>query len=140
MRLVQILQQQLFLHLVQQMVLWNPTDNRLYWLYGEWLNARGEVASARVVLEELVDARRLRNFPDLVSHWQILRAAADAMQGAPKDQPAQSDATALSGAEAEKAPAGLELPNWRTLSVGLCLGVVVCLLAQMQWRSLNRRR
>lgn len=128
------------LALVQQMVLWNPTDNRLYWLYGEWLNARGEVASARVVLEELVDARRLRNFPDLVSHWQILRAAADAMQGAPKDQPAQSDATALSGAEAEKAAAGLELPNWRTLSVGLCLGVVVCLLAQMQWRSLNRRR
>jgi hypothetical protein len=62
------------------------------------------------------------------------------MQGAPKDQPAQSDANALSGAEAEKAPAGLELPNWRTLLVGLCLGVVVCLLAQMQWLSLNRRR
>lgn len=125
---------------VQQLVLWNPTDNRLYWLYGEWLNARGEIIPARAVLEELVDARRLRNFPDLVSHWQILRTAAEASQAAAKDQSAQSEANTSSGGESEKTPAGLELPNWRTLVVGLCLGVVLCLLGQMQWRSLTRRR
>ncbi|MFM8934151.1 MAG: hypothetical protein ACKOS8_19980 [Gemmataceae bacterium] len=126
------------LALVQQLVLWNPTDNRLYWLYGEWLNARGEVTSARAVLEELVDARRLRNFPDLVNHWQILRSATEAIQ--PGQVATGESIGAVKTEEVAKNSAGLELPNGRTFLVGLGFGVILSLLAQMQWRALSRRR
>ena len=126
------------LAMIQQLVLWNPTDNRLYWLYGEWLNARGEVLSAKAVLEELVDARRLRNFPDLVNHWQILRTASEENQSK-QVAPGESNGE-LKSEEAAKAPAGLELPNWRTFIVGLGFGLILSLLAQMQWRALTRRR
>ena len=126
------------LALVQQLVLWNPTDNRLYWLYGEWLNARGEVTSAKAVLEELVDARRLRNFPDLVNHWQILRSASEAIQ--PGQVPTGESSGAAKMEDNSKVPSGLELPNWRTFMVGLGFGAMLALLAQMQWRALSKRR
>ena len=35
-----------------QLTWWHPFDNRLFWLYGELLNYRGDVLNAQVVLEE----------------------------------------------------------------------------------------
>lgn len=127
------------LAVIQQLVLWNPADNRLYWLYGEWLNARGEVGPAKAVLEELVDARRLRGFPDLVAHWQLLREFVEAKKGAPPESGSQLNAADSKPAQENAAPQGLELPNWRTLVVGFALGAVFCLLAQMQWNRFFRR-
>ncbi len=41
------------LPIVQQLLVWLPDDLRLYWLYGELLNARGEFASALEVFTEV---------------------------------------------------------------------------------------
>lgn len=43
--------------LVMELVRWFPFDNRLYWQYGEILNAEGSIPAAYEVLHELVNAR-----------------------------------------------------------------------------------
>jgi tetratricopeptide (TPR) repeat protein len=60
--------------LVRQLVLWQPSDDRLFWLYGELLNAAGDVEFAFQVLKELVDARR-QGGRELYEHRRVLRAA-----------------------------------------------------------------
>ena len=125
------------LNVTRQLLLWTPSDNRLFWLYGEWLNARGEVANARSVLEELVDARRLRGFPELVEHWQVLRNAADSILVT--EQPIVPNPETIGGDSPERrAGADLALPNWQTLLVGIGAGAVLAMLARMQlqkWRG-----
>jgi hypothetical protein len=64
--------------LVQQLALWRPFDDRLYWLYGELLNAKNEVARAHDVLAELVDGRQLGKVRELNRHRQILVVVTDA--------------------------------------------------------------
>jgi hypothetical protein len=59
---------------VIQLLLWQPFDDRLFWLYGELLNAKGDVETAYRVLRELVDARNLGK-PELIAHRRVLRDA-----------------------------------------------------------------
>jgi tetratricopeptide (TPR) repeat protein len=40
------------LPIVAQLVMWQPFDNRLYWLYGELLNYRGDFLNAHTVFNE----------------------------------------------------------------------------------------
>lgn len=42
--------------LVQQLLIWMPDDNRLYWLLGELHNARGEYLTAYRIFKEIGDA------------------------------------------------------------------------------------
>src|SRR5262249_35449698 len=44
--------------IVDQLLLWMPNDNRLYWLQGELLNARGDVRAAATIFEDLVQNRK----------------------------------------------------------------------------------
>jgi tetratricopeptide (TPR) repeat protein len=60
---------------VLQLLLWRPHDNRLYWLYGELLNARGQVDAAALVLRDLVVNRQAR-YDELMQHYRILKSAA----------------------------------------------------------------
>jgi tetratricopeptide (TPR) repeat protein len=60
--------------LVIQLLLWQPSDNRLYWLYGELLNARGAVDFAIRILRELVNSRQMRA-PELLAHRRVLLEA-----------------------------------------------------------------
>ncbi len=57
-----------------QLLLWQPFDDRLYWQYGELLNAKGDIETAYRVMRELVDARNLGK-PELIAHRRILRDA-----------------------------------------------------------------
>jgi hypothetical protein len=61
---------------VQQLLVWLPTDTRLYWLYGELLNAEGDVNTARGVFEDCVNLRRY-NAKALLQHRQIVNQAAE---------------------------------------------------------------
>jgi hypothetical protein len=61
------------LQIVLQLVMWLPLDNRLYWLLGELLNARGDVVSAADILSELVVGRRYFSSPELRRHHLILQ-------------------------------------------------------------------
>jgi tetratricopeptide (TPR) repeat protein len=58
---------------VLQLVLWRPHDNRLLWLYGELLNARGSVDWAFYLLD-YVKTMRWQN-TELDHHYQILAKA-----------------------------------------------------------------
>lgn len=107
------------LAIVQQLCLWLPLDTRLYWLYGELLNAQGTeyINEAYKVLEECVDGRNWES-PELREHRRTLREN--------RPQPA--------------APASW-LPDTRTLVlVGSAAAAALGLLGYFQYRELRRRR
>jgi tetratricopeptide (TPR) repeat protein len=61
--------------IVQQLILWSPHDDRLFWLLGELLNSRGDVKSAAAVIDDLTYGRGFK--PELVMrHRRILLEAA----------------------------------------------------------------
>jgi hypothetical protein len=66
------------LPIIQQLLTWLPQDDRLYWLLGELLNARnakGDVATAYAILDELVWSRKVSNVDLLKKHRNVLREA-----------------------------------------------------------------
>ena len=106
--------------LVQQLLIWLPHDTRLYWLYGELLNAEGDWKAAREVLTECVDARRY-NAKALLEHRQALNSAVEE---------AAADAAKISW-----------LPEqWQLYLVGGAAALLILALVYFQWRELRRRR
>jgi tetratricopeptide (TPR) repeat protein len=59
--------------LVLQLVLWQPADDRLYWLYGELLNAGDQQEAAYKVFDEIVWKRNRTDLTELVDHRLTLR-------------------------------------------------------------------
>jgi hypothetical protein len=126
------------------LLLWLPFDNRLYWLLGELLNAKGDVRAAFQAFNTLIgsDNQTSVKQPDqprlLREHWRILREAANALPevsvedapnpGSPPVSPSPSPAN--SG----------WFPDLRAVAVGFAAGVVVTLLAGLQLREIRRRR
>jgi hypothetical protein len=58
--------------LVRELMMAYPTDPRLYWLFGELLNACGRVEDALQVLDNLVNVNQLSNVRELVAHRRLL--------------------------------------------------------------------
>ncbi len=131
--------------LVVQLMLWDPHDARLLWLYGELLNGRGQVPAAYEVLDRCVSSRGLSAVRELRNHRAILaqakpeyesRAQAEeAKQLVPDSPPVQEPTPA---AEVRR-PTSSILPDWRALAVGFATGCVVTLLGVFQWRQMRRR-
>lgn len=119
------------LAIVQQLQLWMPDDTRLYWLYGELLNAHGDVDAAKKVLGECLWARRW-TAPDLKAHHRVLAEA----------KPASGDALELTpAARNEPKPQPSAWPAAEKLIVvGGLAGLVVGALAYLQLRQVRRRR
>jgi hypothetical protein len=65
---------------VLQMLLSRPHDLRLLWLYGELLNARGQITGAYQVFDYLVYARNLSTIRELARHRAVLKYALPAAQ------------------------------------------------------------
>src|SRR5262249_19700703 len=105
---------------VQQLVIWLPHDTRLYWLYGELLNAEGDVKAARDVFAECVDTRRY-NAKALLEHRQILNSAAEE--------------TTADDAKVSWLP-----EQWQLYLVGGAAAGLVLALVYFQVRELRRRR
>jgi hypothetical protein len=123
--------------IVQQLLIWMPHDNRLYWLLGELLNARGDPADAKDVLDDLVFGRRYTPTDLLRKHLRILQETKPTQpELAPDPGPiAESQPTS-----AQNSTSGNWLPDWRHVLVGFVVGVIVTVLFQMQWREISRRR
>jgi tetratricopeptide (TPR) repeat protein len=60
-------------NLLYQLVLWFPTDMRLYWFLGEILNLYGAIDQADAIFVELVETGAL--FKDLHRHRRVLKEA-----------------------------------------------------------------
>ena len=114
--------------IVQQLLIWMPHDNRLYWLLGELLNARGDPADARDVLDDLEFGRRYTPTDLIRKHLRVLPTHPDppTADGLPASVPGSASANWL--------------PDWRHILVGFVAGVIVTLLIQMQWHEFARRR
>lgn len=69
---------------VQQLLLWFPSDTRLYWLLAELYAADGEFGPARAILDECVWSRQYGNRAVLMAHRAAVTAAADARPPEPE--------------------------------------------------------
>jgi hypothetical protein len=63
--------------IVQQLLLWFPTDTRLYWLLGELYAANGELDSAQKILDECAWSRQYGNRKLLMEHRGAITNAAE---------------------------------------------------------------
>jgi tetratricopeptide (TPR) repeat protein len=125
--------------LVEQLIFWLPFDNRLYWLLGEVLNARGDVRSASEIFGDLVDPnKRKEQSRVLRQHWRVVDEAAKAQGEASLEEPAKTDPAATSPPSERSASQWFADP--RALGVGFAAGVLVTLLAGLQLREIRRRR
>jgi hypothetical protein len=79
---------------VQQLLLWLPTDARLYWLLAELYAADGDLDTAIRIMDELVSAREYGNRRQLMDHRAAVRAALDAKRKA--EEQAAADAFPIS--------------------------------------------
>jgi hypothetical protein len=129
------------IEIVEQLLIWMPLDDRLYWLLGELFNAEGDVPSALEIFKEIAgkwapkpDPNKAGSFsrpPDLPSlfkeHLDILRAQPPAREplAAPPDAPQLSPRPPV---------------DWKSAGVGFGGGMVVAFLLIWQLRESRRRR
>lgn len=61
-------------HLMAQLLVWSPNDDRLYWQLGEILNAKGNMQAAYRIFDELISARSESTVQQLQAHRKALMA------------------------------------------------------------------
>jgi hypothetical protein len=144
--------------IVEQLLIWMPHDDRLFWLLGELFNARGEYGTALEIFDDV--AKKLqgirlggkveeldRTYPDLPHlHREHVLAVRAAKQKAEEKefQPAAQEPVPVDPPVAKRsAPpavvAGTLPIDLRSLGVGFALGVLVAVLGYWQLREITRR-
>jgi len=123
--------------IVVQLLVWLPNDARLYWLYGELLNAKGEIRAAQHVLIQLADSWRLSNVRELMQHRTVINQAVDAL---PPKKTAEPDLPPMKTQPPAPKSTGLWAPDWRQIGGSFLVGVIVTAFAMLQWREWARRR
>lgn len=116
------------LEIVQQLLLWRPTDNRLFWQYGLLLVEKGFIAEAKIVFDkDLGKVIETRDFREQKRVLEKIRAPGPAVD-APFD-------------DAEKGIESLTPTPYPTRDVVLSFfgGAVVALFAYWQLREIRRR-
>ena len=70
------------LAIVQQLLLWFPTDTRLYWLLAELYAVEGKIDEAQKILDEIVWSKKYSNRKVLMDHRNAMAVAVEARQQA----------------------------------------------------------
>jgi len=117
------------LPIVVQLLDWMPNDARLEWLYGEILNAEGEVNDAGWVLDDLRGNRSLGSIPELSRHRLVLKKAFRAPKEEEPPPPPPEDPKPVK--------AGID---WKMLGTGFLAGVLVAAFGGVQLYVWMRRR
>jgi tetratricopeptide (TPR) repeat protein len=141
------------IEIVEQLLVWMPHDNRLYWLLGELFNAEGDIPAAQAIFEEAavkwdpktsksagaqMGFKRDADLPPLFkAHLDVLRAqpSAEVVVSEPTPLSPPTAAAAVSGQEAATGPP----VEWKSLGVGFGIGLVVAFFAYWQIREIRRR-
>lgn len=123
--------------IVQQLLIWLPDDNRLYWLLGEIYNARGspeDLRAAFTIFDDLVDLQKRQYRPqELVEHY---RALEDKVKTLPPPQVINPIDIDVAEKKIEEAAPAFD---WRNLVVGFGSGVIFGVFALWQLREIRRR-
>jgi hypothetical protein len=72
---------------VQQLLLWFPSDTRLLWLLAELYAADGQLAEAQTILDECAWSRQYGNRKKLMDHRAAVAAAVEARRPKPAELP-----------------------------------------------------
>lgn len=121
--------------IVQQLLLWDRDDTRLYWLLAELYAADGKVREAEVILDQCAsEARQYANRPALMARRAAVKRAVAAL---PKPAP---EAVAADPPPPPEAKPDLGVSTERLITVGVVFGSVAVLLAGLQARRILRRR
>ena len=129
--------------IVQQMILWDPSDNRLWWQLGEIYNAMGDVKSAWRVFDWLLDfSGRKFAIPELKDHYKVLQPAyqrqleIDAQEAEKQRQADEKQQRAEQEVPAVWPPRKAAIDSFRVIAG---LGVVLAFVGYWQTRELIRR-
>jgi len=123
---------------VQQLLLWLPDDNRLFWFYGELLAAKGDIEAAKNVffkdLEKLVHAKEFREHRTILYRTPIPPppALADAKPAPPTVEEMKKMLDALQSQTPPPYPT-------KHIILAFVLGIGVGLFGVWQFRELRRR-
>lgn len=144
--------------IVEQLLIWMPHDDRLFWLLGELFNARGEYGTALEIFNDV--AKKLQgirlggkvqvldpSYPDLpeLHREHVLAVRAEKLKAEDRAfQPAQGTAevqpTATVKPPAPPTSATGTFPiDLRSLGVGFGVGLLVAVLGYWQLREIRRR-
>jgi tetratricopeptide (TPR) repeat protein len=125
--------------IVQQLLVWQPEDVRLYWLLGELYNAQGgpkNIRAARMIFDELggfgglgVRAEELADHRRQLLNYDV----PEEIQATPKEMAEKLDII-------EKGKKARSPIDWQTLGVGFGVGLLVAVFGMWQIREVRRRR
>lgn len=131
--------------IVQQMILWNPDDNRLWWQLAELYNAQGDLKSAAQLFAMLLDiqpgGRKFTN-REVIEHSNVVSPAF----GRQQEIEAQLQATRRRNEEERKRQAEEkkrleeEAKEKRWLLVGVGVALFLAFVTYWQTREFIRRR
>jgi tetratricopeptide (TPR) repeat protein len=133
------------LQIVIRLLTWAPSDPRLFWLYGEVLNAEGNVREAALALDHL-GFTGIIGEPELRRHQRVLNEAKEKL---PKEAVAGGDPIIkpvvrppTDGARPpEKAKANwMQDLDMKTLGIGFLVGVLVAVFGGLQLYLWGRRK
>lgn len=121
---------------VQQLLLWQPTDTGLYWLLAELYAAEGKLRQAAVIFDQCAWSRQYSNRKVLMDHREAVNAAVAKL---PPETPAGE--IDLGTPEVKPAEPGDDgLPSKEKVIIGLVVFVpVVIVLVAFQVRAFVRR-
>jgi tetratricopeptide (TPR) repeat protein len=128
------------IELVQQLLIWLPEDDRLYWLLGELYNAQGgskNVRAARMIFDELAgfDGRGVRA-PELAEHRKDLLNYHDSET----DEVSTFDVNKKIDEEDKKRSEQATRIDWQTLGVGFGTGIAIAIFGMWQIQEIRRRQ
>lgn len=124
------------IRVVQQLLLWLPDDDRLYWQLGELLNARGDkdlqdTRNAVAIFDYLIESKKAR-FGNIIEHRQMLAdynrktTSQENENQKDKDTKTTPETTPL-------------IDPYRAFAVGFAAGIVLAVFGYWQFREWSRR-
>lgn len=120
---------------VQQMLLWNPTDTNLYWLLAELYAAEGKLRQAAVIFDQCAWSRQYSNRKVMMAHREVVNAAVA------KLPPEKSADEMITGLDSASAPSGDDgLPSKQNVIIALVVATpIILLLLFVQFRVFARK-
>jgi len=124
---------------VQQLLLWDRDDTRIFWLLGELYAATGRLREAEIVFDQCAsEARLYSNRKILMDHRAAVKRAVEALPP-PADAGASVAAGPAPPAKREESVEDLGVNRQTLAAVGAGFAAVTLVMMVLQFRAVRRR-